>query len=409
MSTSTLTTPSYRSLLATPGYLDFVIPGALGRLPLAMRSLGCILLIQGYTNSFGIAGTIGAVQTIVSAVAGPRLGHLADRRSHRLILALTLLGQVVTTVAMVVLAAGSAPVVPLLAMALLMGATAMPFPSMSRAIWSNRVERGPVLERAFTLESILDQFAFIIGPFVVILLSVKVTPGGGLVGALLMTVVASIGFMRVEDIRSGPATAEGNHRPAIRIRGLQILIIAFIGMGVLYGANEVGIVAFAEEQGYPGAASLLVSFFALGSLFGALAYGMRTWRTPIVRRTAIAIAWVWLAMLPIILAPNLWWCGIAILVAGVAISPGEIAAFTLVEQIIPENARTEGFSWIIAGISLGAAVGAAVGGIAIDAAGARFGLLISFIGGTIAVASLVFGAGILNRERAVPEQVPAAD
>jgi len=401
--------PSYRALLAAPGRLDFAIPGGLGRLPLAMRSLGCILLIQEYTGSFGLAGTIGAVQTIVSAIAGPRLGQLADRRSHRLILAVTLLAQALTTVVLIVLAAGSAPVGPMLATALVMGATAMPFPSMSRAIWSARLERGPALERAFTLESVLDQIAFVVGPFVAILLSVRLTPGGGLIGALAMTAVASLGFMRLADIRSQPAVPGRAARPAIRIRGLQVLILAFIGMGVLYGANEVGIIAFADERGHPGVASLLVSFFALGSLFGALAYGARTWRAPVVRRTIVGVTWVWLALLPIILAPNLWWCGVAILVCGVAISPAEIAAFTLTEQIIPETARTEGFSWIIAGISLGAALGAMFGGMAIDASGSRLGLAVAFAGGALAVASLVLGAGALSSAAPARPSTSTAD
>jgi MFS family permease len=397
VATSSVSVPSYRALLQAPGNLDFVIPGLIGRLPLAMRSLGCVLLIQGYTGSFGVAGAIGAVHTIVSALAGPRLGQLADRRSHRQVLLVTMLVQALTTFALIALAANDGSVVLEVIVAFLLGASAMPFPSMSRAIWSARVERGPVLERAFTIESIFDQVAFILGPFAVILLAVKVTPGGGLIGALLMTIIASLGFMRLDDIRAEPITETSDKRQAIQIRGLQILILAFIGMGILYGANEVGIVAFAEEQGHPGAASVLVSFFAGGALFGALAYGAHTWRSSAVKRTVIAIGWVWLAMLPIVLAPNLWWCGVAILICGFAISPGEISAFTIVEQIIPDTARTEGFSWIIAGISLGAALGAMFGGMAIDASGARAGLLVSFGGGTLAFLSLLLGAKILSR------------
>ncbi|MBA2277099.1 MAG: MFS transporter, partial [Chloroflexia bacterium] len=109
--------------------------------------------------------------------------------------------------------------------------------------------------------------------------------------------------------------------------------------------------------------------FAGGALIGALAYGSRTWRSPVVRRTIIPIVWLWLAMIPVAFSPGLWWSAIAILIAGFAISPGEIAAFTLVEQLVPSTARTEGFSWIIAAIAAGAAFGAMAGGIAIDAEG----------------------------------------
>jgi MFS family permease len=387
---------SYRALVCDSGRLAFIVPGAVGRLPMAMRSLGAVLLIQGYTGSFGQAGTVGGVLTVVSAVASPRLGQLADRRSHRLVLYASLAAQALATVALILLAANEGSIVLLAVAAAVFGASAMPFPSISRAIWSARLERGPALERAFTVESVLDQVAFIIGPFLAILLSVEVHPTAGVIGALLMSIVATIGFARLPDIGAQRATSE-RHPPAIASRGLQVLVLAFVGLGVLYGAFEIGLVAFAEERGQPGAASVLVSLFAGGALVGAVAYGARTWRASAARRTIVAITWLALAMIPVAFSPGLWWSAAAILIAGFAISPGEIAAFTLVEQLVPSTARTEGFSWILAAISAGAALGVLLAGLAIDAEGARAGLLVAVGGGGLAVASLVLGAPALGR------------
>lgn len=386
----------YRALVGEPGRLAFLVPGAVGRLPMAMRSLGCVLLIQGYTGSFGQAGTVGGVLTVVSAVASPRLGQLADRRSHRLVLYAALAAQALATVALILLAAGGSPLVPLVIAAAVYGASAMPFPSISRAIWSAQLARGPALERAFAVESMLDQVAFIIGPFLAILLSVKVHPAAGVIGALLMTLVATVGFAQLPDIGALETTGE-KHPPAIASRGLQVLVLAFVGLGILYGAFEIGLVAFAEERGRPGAASVLVSLFAGGALVGAIAYGARTWRASATRRTIVAITWLALAMLPVAFSPGLWWSAAAILVAGFAISPGEIAAFTLVEQLVPSTARTEGFSWILAAIAAGAALGVLLAGLAIDADGARAGLLVAVGGGGLAVVSLVLGAPALRR------------
>ena len=400
--------PGYRSLLGAPGRVAFIVPGAVGRLPLAMRGLGCVLLVQGYTGSYGLAGTIGAVQTIVSAVAGPRLGRLTDRRSHRTVLAVTLVLQAIATAGLIAFAAASGSVILLVIAAALIGGSGMPFSSVSRAIWSARLPRGPALERAFAIESVLDQLAFIVGPFAVILLAVEVSPAAGLLGSLVMTALATIGFARLPSLGTAEPSANRAHAPVIRIRGMQVLVLAFVGMGILYGAAEIGLVAFAEEEGRPGAASILVGLFAGGSLVGALAYGARRWRSPVNRRATIAIAWLWLATVPIAVAPGLGWSAVAILVAGFAISPGEIAAFTLVEQLVPETARTEGFTWIIAAISAGAALGVGVGGIAIEAAGARAGLFIAVAGGGLAVASLVLGAPALRRPMAAMERIGLA-
>ena len=387
---------SYRALIGEPGRLAFLVPGALGRLPMAMRSLGAVLLVQGYTDSFAQAGIVGGVLTVVSAVASPRLGQLADRRSHRLVLFAALAAQALATIALILLAAGGSSIVPLIVAAAVYGASGMPFPSISRAIWSAQLERGPALERAFSIESVFDQVAFIIGPFLAILLSVEVHPAAGVIGALLMTLVATVGFARLPDLGGHEATDE-HHPPAIASRGLQVLVLAFVGLGVLYGAFEIGLVAFAEEQGQPSAASVLVSLFAGGALVGAVAYGARTWRAPVTRRTIVAITWLAVAMVPVAFSPGLWWSAVAILVAGFAISPGEIAAFTLVEQLVPSTARTEGFTWILAAISAGAALGVLLAGLAIDAEGARAGLLVAVGGGGWAVASLVLGAPALRR------------
>lgn len=398
------TVPGYRALLGAPGRLAFVVPGMIGRLPLAMRGLGCVLLIQGYTGSYGLAGTMAAVQSIVGAVAGPRLGRLADRRSHRLVLAATLLVQAIATVALIVFAAGSAPVIALAIAAALIGASGMPFSSISRAIWSAHLRRGPVLERAFTVESMLDQVAFTAGPFVVILLAVQISPAAGVIGGLMMSVLATIGFARLPHLGATQETAPAAHAPVMRIRGMQVLVLAFVGLGLLYGAVEVGLIAFAQEHGHPGAASFLVSLFAGGSLIGAVVYGAHTWRTPVARRATVAITWLCLATLPIAFAPGIGWSALAILVAGLSISPGEIASFTLVEQLVAENARTEGFTWILSAIAAGAAGGTVLSGVAIDALDARAGLLIAVAGGALAVACLVLGAPALHRPQAVVER-----
>ncbi|MBA3415852.1 MAG: hypothetical protein H0U10_11575, partial [Chloroflexia bacterium] len=307
-----------------------------------------------------------------------------------------LAAQALATVALILLAASGSSLVPMIIAAAVYGASGMPFPSISRTIWSAQLGRGPALERAFSVESVLDQFAFIIGPFLAIFLSIEVHPAAGVIGALLMSIVATLGFARLPDL-GGEAASDEKHPPAIASRGLQVLVLAFVGLGVLYGAFEIGLVAFAEEQGQPGAASILVSLFAGGALFGAIAYGAYTWRASVTRRTIVSITWLAVAMLPVAYSPGLWWSAVAILVAGFAISPGEIAAFTLVEQLVPSTARTEGFTWILAAISAGAALGVLLAGLAIDAEGARAGLLVAVGGGGLAVASLVLGAPELGR------------
>jgi predicted MFS family arabinose efflux permease len=62
---------------------------------------------------------------------------------------------------------------------------------------------------------------------------------------------------------------------------------------------------------------------------------------------------------------------VAAFVLGLGIAPVLITTFSLIQQIVPARAITEGMSWVGTGLSVGYGAGAAlVGGIA-DAHGAR--------------------------------------
>src|SRR3954469_9985444 len=53
----------------------------LGRLPLSMVGLGCVLLVASETGSYGLGGAVAAVGAVTTALAGPLLGRLAA--AHR--------------------------------------------------------------------------------------------------------------------------------------------------------------------------------------------------------------------------------------------------------------------------------------------------------------------------------------
>ncbi|HYH12992.1 MAG TPA: MFS transporter, partial [Thermomicrobiales bacterium] len=199
---------SWRDILLKPEHLAFAIPGFIGRLPLAMRALGCILLIQGITGEYGLAGLVGASQTLVSAFASPRIGQLADRHGTRPVLSIALVVQTIGVVALIALAYAGAAAPFLLLAAAVIGASSVPFGSFSRSRWPLHVARGRDLDRAYALEGVFEEISFIVGPALVVILSVEVSPPLGLIVALIMTIVATIGMIRLPELsRHGEATS----------------------------------------------------------------------------------------------------------------------------------------------------------------------------------------------------------
>jgi MFS family permease len=381
---------TFRELLLRPEHLAFALPGFIGRLPLAMRALGCILLIQGITGEFGLAGLVGAAQTLVSAFASPRIGQLADRHGTRPVLIITLVIQTIAVVALIAAAYADAPAAVLVLAAAAIGGSSVPYGSFSQARWPLHVARGRDLERAYALESVFGEFSFIIGPALVVFLSVEISPPLGLIVALIMTAIASAGFIRLPATES-PATS--------LLRNPMILVVtgSGLGMGVMFGATELQLVAFAEELGSAGMASVMIGIFAAGSLVAAVLYGIVRMRSTLRWRVLVSAAWVGLWMIPTALAGSIPAMIACMVFAGIGIAPWAIAGSSLIERGVPASALTEAFGWSSAAVATGAAVGAMVGGIAIDAWGSDGGQAIAIIGGALAMAVPALGLGRLAR------------
>ena len=393
-------TVSYRSLLAAPGASTFFLACFLGRIPLAMRALGCVLLVQLLTGSYGLAGLVGATQTLVAAFASPRLGRVADRYGERTVLLWSMAAHAAGMIALIAAAYAGAPAVVLLICAAVVGGSAMPFGSLSRARWAMTLGKGHALERAYALEAMADEAGFIIGPMLVVPLSVSVNAAAGLVTSLLLTIMATLMLVwreapaaqREPPVRVAPREDAAAGKTVIGIRGIQVLVAALLFLGVIFGSVEIVLVAFAEHLGSPNAASVLAALFAAGSLAGAVGYGAVRWHASVERRLIISIWWMALGTIPILIASSIPTMAIAVFITGIAISPGMIAANTVVEHLAPPKMLTEAFSWIGSALSTGAAVGSIVAGVVLDDIGIRGGQAIGLFGGGLAALVVVVWA-----------------
>ena len=408
---STTEVPGFRALLSQPDALGFFLAGAIGRIPLAMRALGCILLVQEITGSYGLAGVVGAVQTLVGAVAAPRIGRIADVYGERAILLWGTVAQAVGIFSLVFSAhLGANPILMSLSAAIV-GGSAVPFGSLSRARWTNRLGSGPALERAYSLESMADELGFVIGPLLVVPLCVEVDPAAGILAALLFTVIAAVMLMRQpatathaeHDVRlaaSGQPTAGKPHHSVIGIPGIRVVVGILFAVGFVFGAVDIMIVAFAQAHGSAGATSILAALFAFGSFIGAAIYGVIRWKAPVDRRLRLAIWWLALGTIPVLLADSIVFMGIAGIFIGLSISPALIAANTVVEHLSPRSALTEAFAWLSSALATGAALGSMVCGYVLDHAGVRTGQTLGLIGGAIAAIAVVVWAPYLRPRKA---------
>ena len=77
---------SYRRVLIVPGAWQFSLAGFFGRLPIAMVSLGIVLLVSAREGSYGLAGTVTATYLLANAALAIVHGRLVDRfGQHRVL------------------------------------------------------------------------------------------------------------------------------------------------------------------------------------------------------------------------------------------------------------------------------------------------------------------------------------
>ncbi|QIN84659.1 MFS transporter [Rubrobacter tropicus] len=403
---------AYRYLLALPGAPAMVAAGFLGRLPMSMRSLGCLLMVSALTGSYALAGAAVAAFTLTQAAFSPALGRLADNRGQGLVILASLVVHVCGVLGLVFLTRQEAPAWALLVAAAVVGASALSLGPLVRARWTALVKKAaqddpdqppdasagtPGLSTAYALESVLDEVIYVAGPALVTALAVGVAPEAGLLGALVLVTVGSLALAAQKSTEPTVARRSDTRGAAhlvggvVRERGMWVVVAVFAAFGAFLAAVDIGVVAFAREQGSPAAAGLLLALVGAGSLVSGLAYGALPAGVGPGPRFLLSTLVLVVGAVPLCLANSVALMAPCAAVAGLAISPTLISGYMLVESLVPPESLTESFAWISSAIAVGTAAGAAAGGPLADSAGALGTFLLS--AGAAAAALLINLAG----------------
>ncbi|WP_461030551.1 MFS transporter, partial [Streptomyces sparsus] len=300
--------PGYRLLLRTPGAWSFLIPGFLARQPFAMLTIGIVLLVQHTTGSFAVAGTVSAATGVSMALFAPQAGKLADRFGQRAVLLPGALLHAAAVAALIWLALAGAPLWALLLTALPAGASVPQVGPMVRARWAHKLSGSRLMPTAAAFESVTDEFTFVVGPVLATALCTGVHPAAGLVAEALLTVVG--GLLIAAQVRTAPPAhrapriAGQRRASAMSVPGVRVLIVAFLGIGTVFGGMQVSLTAFTQDIGQPGANGLLYGIFAGGNMLAGVVCGVVVWRSLPQRRLPVAYGLLALATVPLAFAAS---------------------------------------------------------------------------------------------------------
>ncbi|AVD65885.1 MFS transporter [Serratia sp. CY49633] len=391
----------YFNLFNAPGSKAFSSAGLIARLPVSMTGIGIITMLSQVRGSYWLAGAVAATFAFSMALLAPQIARAADRHGQSRVLPYA---TGISTLALLLLLLCThyrAPDWTLFVFAALAGG--MPsISAMVRARWSEIYRGTPQLHTAFSFESVLDEVAFIVGPPIAVGLSVSLFPEAGpLVAALLL--VAGVAAFASQKSTQPPVYTRNNQRQRaiLAMPSMQILLLALIALGTIVGTVDVISVAFAEQQGQPAAASIVLSVYAFGSCLAGLIFGAMKIPVPLPRLFLYAAFATAFTTLPLVWVHDVLTLAAAMFVAGLFFAPTMIIAMGLVENIVPPSRLTEGLTWMVTGLGIGVALGAVLAGLAIDAAGIAAGFGVTLTAGLIVLLVAAGGYRLMRRTLAL--------
>ena len=384
----------YLEIFRIPGARRFSAAGFVGRMPMSMVGLGIILVVSAATGKYAIAGAVSATGSLCYAFVAPQAGRLSDRYGQGRVLRPLTAAFAVSAVAFIACAQLRAPLWTLFVTGAMFMSAMPSLGSMVRSRWSALLGDSPLLETAFSFESVADEMIFVTGPALVTILATQVLPVAGIAVATVLAVAGTLllAAQRGTEPQAGPRQHSDGR--ALTTPGMPVIMVIFAGLGAMFGTIDLSTVAFATEHHAKPLAGLILGTYALGSATGGLWYGARRWRAPLHRRFLITLAGMIVGVAPMWALGSVPVLFVVMFFSGLSIAPTLIAGFSLIERKMPRGLLTEGMSLLSTAIGVGLAVGPPVSGRLIDTHNAHWGYSFALCCGIAALA-----VGLLGRRQ----------
>jgi MFS family permease len=384
----------YAELLRAKHAMRLLTGTLIGRLPNATAHIAIVLFTRAEGGSYTLAGALATVYGLATAVGQPVLGRAVDLCGQPRVM---LPAALVSCLGMAVFAAlGIAPVSAAAAAVLVAGLFTPPLEGGLRALWSSVLKREDRVHTAYALDSVAQEVMFTVGPLLVTLAVAVWSEAGAL---LVINAVGVLGAVSV--VLSPPSRAwrgaqrEAHWLGALRSGGLLALLGSFLFVGIALGSITVAAVAYSDDHGGDLVYALVMSGIGFGALVGGLGYGAWQWSGQPEPRLRWLIGLLAAGYLPLMLVPGAVLMTVLACVAGVFLAPALSCAFLVVDRHAPQGTVTEAFSWLVTAFGVGAALGTAAAGPAIEAGGAAGGFMVPGAGGIAALLVLLATRRIL--------------
>lgn len=378
----------YRTVLNNAAARQVLLLGFLLRIPIF--SAGVILtlhVVQTLGRSYTDAGLVAAVATLAIAISGPWRGRLLDRLGLRRVVLPSL---IVSAICWAI-----APFVGywwLLVLAGIAGLFVVPTFSIVR---QGVIAAVPDEHRrtALSVDGVVLELSFMVGPLVSVWLTTILPTSYVLFGIEMIGVAVGAILWWANPALRGADDAGSAAKSVTRgswFRGMFVAICAAAaGSTIVLTGSDVAIVAAMRDFDQVASMGIVLLLWSLGSVIGGLLYGAISRPiSPFILLLGLAVTTI-----PMGFATNMWLLGGFGVLSGLFCAPTITSTVDAISRVVPASARGEAMGWHGSFMTAGSAIGAPLGGLAIDQWTFTGGFVsVSIIGALIA---LTGGATVL--------------
>lgn len=361
----------YRDLSRHHGVLRILFAQLTARMPLGMISLVILLHIEQLHGSYGAAGLVLAATSIGQAIAGPLTSRWLGSWGMRRVLISTSL---ISAAGLTIIGSWYMPLTLTMLVALIVGLSTPPISSAVRTLYPKMVP-GNQLVALYSLDASAQEIIWIFGPVLAVIVSTQVSTAAGIAvivafmlgGGAWFIFSPELGKVRIPPSRRRLGAVLG--RPTVLLSSLISLIFV-----ASFGAVEVGVVSAFDHSSIE--SGIVLGVFSVGSILGGFLVGHRPVKPwSLTLRLVIVTLGTGLALFN----TSALWLSIALFIAGFGVAPALAVLYTMISATVKFSESAEAFGWLSSGMLIGAALGSAVAGFAVDEFGAQGGIVVSLV------------------------------
>lgn len=336
-----------------------------------MITLAYLIHVERIFDSYGQAGLVLAATSLGQAIAGPLTSRWMGKWGMRTVISTTL---VISLISMAAVAFLPMALVGYMLFGLLGGLATPPIQPAVRTIYPKMVNSRQ-LTPLFSLDASAQEIIWVTGPVITTFLAIQISPPVAIITAAIILAVGGAWFLASPELGSVRIPPNKRRLGSVLTKGPVLLstVVGFLLIGSA-AAIEVAVVSVFGEEGTE--AGILLAMWAVASLIGGLALGgvpIGPWAMA-VRMVVVA-----LGMLLAIASTNFWWLLATLAIAGAGIAPALTVMFAIVSASVKFSETAEAYGWVGSGQLVGAALGSAVAGFAIDGFDSPGGFVTAFV------------------------------